>query len=372
MKSTKEKIKILMIFGTRPEAIKMAPVYEIFSRDPRFEPLVCSTGQHREMFDQVIHFFKIPVHIDLQVMKVNQTLEWLTATLLERLSRVLEEVVPDLVLVQGDTTSTFVGALAAFYKRIPIGHVEAGLRTYNFDAPFPEEMNRQLTGRITDLHFAPTPRARENLLGENIPADRVFVTGNTSIDAILSAREKLDLQPAPHRPYILITAHRRESFGERFRQICLGLKQAADTYPDFDFIYPVHLNPNVREPVFNILKGNNIHLIDPAPYPEFVRLQANSHFIVSDSGGVQEEAPALGKPVIVIRDTTERPEGVEAGTNLLAGTSRDGIFKYIKLLMENKNKYQAMAQAQNPYGDGSASKQIHHIICNHLFGSRTS
>lgn len=357
-----KKRKVLLIFGTRPEAIKMAPVYFAFANDPRFEPLVCSTGQHREMFDQVVNFFNIPIDMDLAIMKPNQTLEWLTSALLEKISGALDEIKPDLVLVQGDTTSTFVGALAAFYKRIPVGHVEAGLRTYNFDAPFPEEMNRQLTGRITDLHFAPTPQSRDNLISEKIPAERVFVTGNTSIDAILDARDKLAGQPAPERPYILITAHRRESFGDRFRQICMAIKQAADEYKDFDFIYPVHLNPNVREPVFELLKGDNIHLTDPAPYPEFVKLQMNSHFIVSDSGGVQEEAPSLGKPVIVIRDTTERPEGVAAGTNILAGTSREGIYKNIKLLMEDKNTYETMARTRNPYGDGSASQQILQIV----------
>lgn len=364
------KHKILFIFGTRPEAIKVAPVYAAFAGHERFDAVTCSTGQHREMLAQVIDFFEMPTHHDLHVMKADQSLEWLTETILHRLGAVMEKEQPDFVFVQGDTTTTFIGALAAFYRKIPVGHIEAGLRTYNVHSPYPEEMNRQLTGRLTTLHFPPTPRAKENLLKENIPEDRIFITGNTAIDAILDAKLRLGAAPMPEHPYILITAHRRESFGDQIKQICLGIKQAADTFKDFRFIYPVHLNPNIRGPVHEILKGDNIELIDPQPYPEFVKMQLGAHFIVSDSGGIQEEAPSLGKPVVVIRENTERPEGVEAGTNIMAGTSREGIFKTIKMLIEDKEKYRNMARTRNPYGDGTAGKQILEITDRFFRGRR--
>ncbi len=363
---SKKKLRVLFIFGTRPEAIKVAPVYFALARDPDIEALVCSTGQHREMLDQVVDFFKIPIHYDLKIMKPNQSLEWITSAILDRLAAVIGETAPAMVFVQGDTTTTFIGALAAFYRHIPVGHIEAGLRTYNLEAPYPEEMNRQLTGRLTTLHFAPTPRARENLLKENVPPERIFVTGNTSIDAILDARDRVGKIDEPGKPYILITAHRRESFGEQIRQICLGIKQAAEEFKDFEFIYPVHLNPNIRGPVFEILTGENIRLIDPVAYPGFVRLLMGAYIIVTDSGGIQEEAPSLGKPVVVIRDTTERPEGLEAGTNILAGTSRQGIYSTIKMLIEDKEKYRSMAKARNPYGDGTAAVQIHRIVKNYF------
>lgn len=368
--------KILLIFGTRPEAIKMAPLVKALQNSPNFDAQVCVTAQHRQMLDQVLNLFDIQPKYDLNIMQSNQSLYDITASVLLKLKTVLDEYQPDLVLVHGDTTTTFTASLAAFYQRIPVGHVEAGLRTYNLDSPYPEELNRQLTSKITRYHFAPTVSSRQNLLQEYIPAEQIIVTGNTVIDALLWVLERIKSVPQRRQEleallakqlnfnlektkFILVTGHRRENFGLGFENICQALKQIAEQEPEVHIIYPVHLNPNVREPVQRILKGLvNIHLIEPLDYEPFVYLMSLAYLILTDSGGIQEEAPSLGKPVLVMRDTTERPEAVEAGTVKLVGTMRDTIVTEVLNLLENSNTYDCMAKAHNPYGDGKACARI--------------
>lgn len=364
----------MFIFGTRPEAIKMAPLIHAFKNDSRFNTTVCVTGQHREMLDQVLAVFDITPDIDLQLMRPNQTLGSLTAHVLEKLDILFNKNQPDFVLVQGDTTTVFTAALAAFYHRIPVGHVEAGLRTGNLQAPWPEEANRQLTTKLASLHFPPTQKSEANLLAENVDPARIFCTGNTVIDALLLAKGIVQkhnpailglpktLQPGTgvSPRMVLITGHRRENFGDGFENICKAINKLAKTYKDVQFVYPVHLNPNVREPVQRILDKTlcNVHLIEPQPYLQFVGLMERSHIILTDSGGVQEEAPSLGKPVLVMRDTTERPESVDAGTSRLVGTDAEKIISSISELLDDQIIYKRMATAKNPYGDGKASPRI--------------
>jgi len=386
-------IKILSIFGTRPEAIKMAPVIKELERHPeRFSSRVCVTAQHREMLDQVLVLFGIMPDYDLDIMRPGQDLFDITCNVLQGLKRVLEEERPDIVLVHGDTTTTMAASLAAYYLRIPIGHVEAGLRTHNKFAPFPEEINRHVTGVLSDLHFAPTFWARENLLREGVDSAAIHITGNTVIDALLAVVEKVR-QPeytaeivaylrtclpansatltSQSSRVILVTGHRRENFGTGFENICLGLSDIAEAYPSVEIVYPVHLNPNVQEPVKRILgTGNlkNVHLIEPVDYLPFVWLMDRSHLIITDSGGVQEEAPSLGKPVLVLRETTERPEAVEAGTVRLVGTNRDRIVTETRRLLEDAEAYKSMSMAHNPYGVGNAAKLIANALAlNRLF-----
>ncbi len=363
-------MKILILFGTRPEAIKMAPVVQALKQSRQFETKVCVTAQHREMLDQVLDFFEIQPDFDLNLMKPNQNLYGLSSEILLKMKKVLEDYQPDYVLVHGDTTTTFVGALAAFYHGAKVGHVEAGLRTYNKRAPFPEEINRQLTGRLTDIHFAPTLSAKQNLLAEGIDENHILVTGNTVIDALFQALEKLEdyrdeeierLEKIiqPDQKIILVTGHRRENFGKGFENITAALKQIALENPGVQIIYPVHLNPNVQKPVKEILDGiPNVHLIAPLKYPAFVWLMNKSFMIITDSGGIQEEAPALGKPVLVLRETTERPEAVEAGTVILVGTDPEKIVRYTKEILSKGDLYQQMKKAHNPYGDGKAAERI--------------
>ena len=367
--------KVLIIFGTRPEAIKMAPVVKGFqAAAPQIQTVVCVTAQHRQMLDQVLKLFGITPEHDLNIMKPGQDLFDITCNILSGLKGVLAAEKPDLVLVHGDTTTTFAASLAAYYAGIPVGHVEAGLRTGNKRAPFPEEINRKLTGAIADLHFAPTDAARANLLREGVVPATIFVTGNTVIDALLATTHRLQSQPELNAEFdkhfsfldrtkklILVTGHRRENFGEGFQNICLALADIACSAPDIEVLYPVHLNPNVRQPVAEILaarKLSNVHLIDPVDYLPFVYLMNRAHIIITDSGGVQEEAPSLGKPVLVMRDTTERPEAVAAGTVKLVGTSREAIVKECLNLLSNTADYQRMSQAHNPYGDGQATQRI--------------
>lgn len=367
--------KILIIFGTRPEAIKMAPVIKELQRHTdRFKTVVCVSAQHREMLDQVLNLFDINADYDLDIMRPGQDLFDITSSVLEGLKTVLERERPDLILVHGDTTTTMAASLAAYYCRISVGHVEAGLRTNDKYAPFPEEINRKVTGALADYHFAPTERARENLLREGIQDSSIIVTGNTVIDALLSVVEKIHTDDAlakrldeqflflsPSKRLILVTGHRRENFGDGFEHICHALAEIALSRSDVEIIYPVHLNPNVREPVKRIL-GNgdcrDIHLVEPIDYLPFVYLMERSYLIITDSGGVQEEAPSLGKPVLVMRDITERPEATEAGTARLVGTDRDKIVKNTNELLDNEKVYRAMSQARNPYGDGQAAKRI--------------
>lgn len=368
-------IKILIIFGTRPEAIKMAPVVKSFQAAwPRFQTVVCVTAQHREMLDQVLKLFDITPDHDLNIMQPGQDLFDITCNILSGLKRVLDLVRPDLILVHGDTTTTLAASLAAYYARIPVGHVEAGLRTGNKYAPFPEEVNRKLTGSIADLHFAPTETARANLLREGVDPAAIHVTGNTVIDALLSVIQRLEANPAlktaldqkfsfldAKKRLILVTGHRRENFGEGFQNICNALADIATSAPDVEVLYPVHLNPNVRAPVTEILASRclvNVHLIEPVDYLPFVYLMNRAHLIITDSGGVQEEAPSLGKPVLVMRDTTERPEAVTAGTVRLVGTSREAIVKETLNLLRNSDDYLTMSRAHNPYGDGHAVERI--------------
>lgn len=372
---------ILLVFGTRPEAIKMAPlVHELKKHPEDFITKVCVTGQHREMLDQVLSLFDIVPDYDLNIMKPNQDLYDITSRILVGMRDILNEVQPDVVLVHGDTTTSATAALAAFYKQIPVGHVEAGLRTGNIYSPWPEEMNRLITGRIATYHFSPTPLSRQNLLKENVRDEQITVTGNTVIDALHWVTEKLssddrlqntlqkELQGLGYdvtrlngeRRLVLITGHRRENFGEGFLNICHAIKTLATQYPNVDFVYPMHLNPNVRKPVFEILGigGNNVFLIEPLQYLPFVYMMEKSYLILTDSGGVQEEAPGLGKPVLVMRDTTERPEAVKAGTVLLVGTDQKKIEDGVTSLLENTEMYNKMSQAQNPYGDGHACERI--------------
>ncbi|PKM11430.1 MAG: UDP-N-acetylglucosamine 2-epimerase (non-hydrolyzing) [Gammaproteobacteria bacterium HGW-Gammaproteobacteria-3] len=366
-----DKTRILIIFGTRPEAIKMAPVVKAFKNDERFETRVCVTAQHRDMLDQVLDLFAIQPDYDLDIMKQNQGLTGITCAILTGLEPVLQAFVPHRVLVHGDTSTTLAASLAAYYRKIPVGHVEAGLRTGNIYSPWPEEVNRKLTGALADLHFAPTETARENLRQENVPAQRIIVTGNTVIDALHQVRDRLSADSAmqselaqrfpfiaPDKKIILVTGHRRESFGEGFENICRALKTLASR-PDVQIIYPVHLNPNVQEPVKRLLKDvDTIHLIAPQDYLPFVYLMQRAYIILTDSGGVQEEAPSLGKPVLVMRDTTERPEAVTAGTVKLVGANSGQIIAGAEILLDNLEAYNTMSFAHNPYGDGKAGQRI--------------
>ena len=375
--------KIILVFGTRPEAIKMAPLVKELEKYPdEFRTLVCVTGQHREMLDQVLRLFDIRPDYDLNIMKAGQTLYDVTSRVLCEFGKVLQKEHPDLVLVHGDTTTSMASALAAFYEQIPVGHVEAGLRTGNIYSPWPEEMNRQITGRIAVLDFAPTRFGLDNLVRENVPEERITVTGNTVIDALYYVIDRINSDAALReslewnicaqgydvsrlkdngRRLVLITGHRRENFGEGFRNICKALDTLSRRYTDVDFVYPMHLNPNVRKPIHDMFDGRmpeNMFFIEPLDYFDFVRLMELSHIVLTDSGGIQEEAPGLGKPVVVMRDTTERPEAVEAGTVKLVGTDYDKITNQISRLLDDAGYYNAMSQAVNPYGDGKACPRI--------------
>lgn len=373
--------KISFIFGTRPEAIKLSPLILAFRKHPDFDTHVCVTGQHREMLQQVLDVFEVIPDVDLALMQPNQTLGMLTSRAIEKIYDYLAENRPDMVIIQGDTTSVFCAALCAFYHRIPVGHVEAGLRTWNKYSPFPEEINRVLATRIADFHFAPTETSRDNLLKEGILPDKIFVTGNTVIDALHFAVRKVQPYPpvipgvpseimANGQPLVLITGHRRENFGSGFQNICRAVSSLAQQFPLISFVYPVHLNPNVLKPVFSLL-GNkqNIHLIEPLSYLPFVALMNRATIILTDSGGVQEEAPSLGKPVLVMRDTTERPEAVEMGTVKLVGADEKAIVSEISTLLTVQDRYNAMANAVNPYGDGRACERIIDIVSEVVFGS---
>ncbi len=365
------KIKVLSVFGTRPEAIKMAPVVERLKGKKSIQSFVCVTAQHRHMLDQVLNLFKIKPDYDLNLMKPGQDLTDITTGVLSGLRPVLKQLKPNLILAQGDTTTVFAASLAAFYEKIPMGHVEAGLRTGNVFSPWPEEMNRKLATAIARLHFAPTPQAKVNLLREGVPSKNIFVTGNTVIDALLEVVKRLHKNPSLNKllaqrfPYldskrklILVTGHRRENFGKGFEDICRALGELAQR-EDVQIVYPVHLNPNVQEPVKRILSSHKrVHLVEPQDYLPFVFLMSRAYLILTDSGGVQEEAPSLGKPVLVMRDTTERPEAVEAGTVILVGTDRRKIAKETQRLLDEPRRYQKMARAHNPYGDGHASERI--------------
>ncbi|MDR7119261.1 non-hydrolyzing UDP-N-acetylglucosamine 2-epimerase [Rheinheimera soli] len=365
-------IKVLSVFGTRPEAIKMAPLVNLLKETPGIESKVCVTGQHREMLDQVLKLFNIVPDYDLAIMKAGQDLYDVTTSILLNIKPVLRDFQPDIVLVHGDTSTTFAAALACYYEKTAVGHVEAGLRTGNIYSPWPEEANRKLTGALTKLHFAPTDTSKQNLLNENIDPAGIVVTGNTVIDALHQVVAKIDgdanltknfEQQFPYglngRRLVLVTGHRRESFGDGFEQICAGLKQIAQQFPDTDVVYPVHLNPNVREPVFRLLSDtSNVHLIEPQDYLPFVYLMSRSTVVLTDSGGIQEEAPSLGKPVLVMRDTTERPEAVAAGTVKLVGTDADVIVREVSRLLTDKAYYEQMSFAHNPYGDGKACERI--------------
>ena len=373
-------MKVLQVFGTRPEAIKMAPVVHALNNVNGIENKVCVTAQHREMLDQVLDFFSVKPDYDLDIMKAGQTLADVTARILTEFTKVLEIEKPDLVLVHGDTNTTFSASLAAFYKRIPVGHIEAGLRTGDIYSPWPEEANRKLTASLASFHFAPTEKAKLNLIAEGVDERNIFVTGNTVIDGLFLAIDKLEndeekqanykkqfsfLNPA--KKLILVTGHRRENFGDGFENICAALNELSKR-DDCEILYPVHLNPNVKEPVHNYLQDKkNIHLIEPQDYPAFVYLMERCSIILTDSGGIQEEAPSLGKPVLVMRDTTERPEAVDAGTVKLVGTDKDKIIAEVVNLLDNDGEYYAMSKAHNPYGDGTAAEKIRGIILNAKF-----
>lgn len=376
--------RVMLVFGTRPEAIKMAPLVQEFRKHPdQYETLVCVTGQHREMLDQELNIFGIVPDYDLNIMKPGQDLYDVTARILSGMRDVLSEVKPEIVLVHGDTTTSMAVALAAFYRQIPVGHVEAGLRTHNIYSPWPEEMNRQITGRIATHHFSPTPLSRENLLREGIDKSRILVTGNTVIDALYAVVNKIkndvplqlslgkELKAAGYdtdrlgveegRHLVLITGHRRENFGDGFLHICQAIKTLSEKYPNVDFVYPMHLNPNVRKPIKEVFGENrqsNLFFIEPLEYLSFVYLMEKSHIVLTDSGGIQEEAPGLGKPVLVMRDTTERPEALEAGTVKLVGTDYDKIVSEVSSLLDDTECYKRMSQAVNPYGDGKACERI--------------
>ncbi|MAX49381.1 MAG: UDP-N-acetylglucosamine 2-epimerase (non-hydrolyzing) [Gammaproteobacteria bacterium] len=373
--------KILLIFGTRPEAIKLAPLYKILkSKDSSFELITCTTGQHKEMLQQVMEIFDISSDIDLDLMRANQDLSDLTANILTSIRDVIRKVKPDLVIVHGDTTTAFGSSLASFYESIPVAHVEAGLRTNNLYEPFPEEFNRQIATKISHLHFAPTELSKMNLISENISKDKIFVTGNTVIDSLFLALNNLEQDKnksdliyneinkllgfdSQKKDYILITGHRRENFGDGFLNICHAIKELAQKFQHFNFIYPVHLNPNVQKPVKSILRNiSNVKLIEPLQYLHFLLLLKNCYLILTDSGGIQEEAPSLGKPVLVMRNTTERPEGVRSNTLKLIGTKKENIIKNVSELIEKKDVYNEMSNSINPYGDGTASKKILDIL----------
>ena len=367
-------MKVMTVFGTRPEAIKMAPVVKALKEAEGIVCKVCVTAQHREMLDQVLELFEIVPDYDLNIMKPNQTLSMITANVITGMEEVLIKEKPDLVLVHGDTSTTFATALACYYQQISVGHVEAGLRTYDKYSPFPEEMNRVLTGDIADIHFAPTESNRQHLLREGIADENIFITGNTVIDALLETAAKpyefedetlknIDFE---NKRVITVTCHRRENLGEYMAEIFSAIADIAKEYDDVEVIYPVHMNPKVREEANQYLGGiKNIHLIEPLTYQPFVKLQSKSFFIITDSGGIQEEAPSLGKPVLVVRKETERPEAVEAGTVKMAGVERDKVYKLAKELLDNKDEYEKMAHSINPYGDGKAAKRIAQIIQKH-------
>ena len=364
--------KVLVVFGTRPEAIKMAPVVKELCRRPdEFETKVCVTGQHREMLDQMLEVFDIQPDYDLDIMRPNQDLYDVSARILLGMRDVLRTEQPDLVLVHGDTSTSTFAALAAFYQQIPVGHVEAGLRTGNIYSPWPEEMNRQLNGRLCTLHFAPTETARQNLLRENVDNAHIVVTGNTVIDAlhwVVASGKTVAPQFGrdESRRMVLITGHRRENFGDGMKHICQAINALAEQFKDVDFVYPIHLNPNIRRAVHDIIDGSrsNVYLLEPLSYLEFVAMMQQSTLILTDSGGIQEEAPAFGKPVLVMRDTTERPEAIEAGTARLVGTDRSTIEQNVVLLLSDPEEYNAMAHATNPFGDGHASERIADFILN--------
>jgi UDP-N-acetylglucosamine 2-epimerase (non-hydrolysing) len=376
-----DKKKIMLVFGTRPEAIKMAPlVHALKAEEDKFEIKICVTSQHREMLNTVLKIFKIKPDINLDLMKQDQNLSNLMSLILNEMQNIFSKYQPDVVLVHGDTTTTLATSIAAFYKSIPVGHVEAGLRTYNLKAPFPEEFNRQITSKISKWHFAPTIISKKNLLSEGVSKSLITITGNTVIDAMHWVLKKIN-KDEKHRKnlenilnanlsfdwktvkFILITAHRRENFGEGFLQICSAIKKLASKYPSVHFVYPVHLNPNVSKPVYRILNGfNNIHLIKPLEYEAFIYLLKYSYIVLTDSGGIQEEAPSLGKPVLVMRDVTERPEAVKAGTVKIVGSNSLRIIESLSLLLDNKKHYQKMSRAHNPYGDGLASVRIVDVL----------
>ncbi|MDY2992105.1 non-hydrolyzing UDP-N-acetylglucosamine 2-epimerase [Ligilactobacillus animalis] len=368
-----KKLKVMPIFGTRPEAIKMAPlILELKKRAAEFETVVTVTAQHREMLDQVLEIFEITPDYDLDVMQPDQTITTITTNVMNRLEQVIQSEKPDIILVHGDTTTTFAASLAAFYNQTAIGHVEAGLRTWNKYSPYPEEMNRQLTDVLSDLYFAPTLQSKENLLQENHPVEQVYVTGNTAIDALKQTvaqdyqhdiLEKVDFS----KKVILVTMHRRENQGKPMEQVFKAMKDVVAKHPDTEIIYPVHLSPTVQKLAHAAFDGvERVHLIDPLDVVDFHNLAARSHFIMSDSGGVQEEAPSLGKPVLVLRDTTERPEGIAAGTLKLVGTEYENVKREMTALLEDETQYQQMAQAKNPYGDGQASRRILDAIAYHF------
>ncbi|MGR4041143.1 UDP-N-acetylglucosamine 2-epimerase (non-hydrolyzing) [Pseudomonas sp. JDS08PS003] len=371
--------KVMMVFGTRPEAIKMAPLARVLKHWPGLQLHICSTGQHREMLKQVLDSFELQVDKDLEVMTQGQSLNGLSQQLLIHLDTTFERLQPDIVLVHGDTTTSFIAALAAFHRQLPIGHVEAGLRTGNLRAPWPEEANRRLTGVIADLHFAPTAEAQANLLRENVPVENIEVTGNTVIDALLWMRhhqQQTQWRPAADSPLavlehnrrmVLITGHRRENFGDGFRDICEALATLAQRYPDVQFVYPVHLNPQVQSAVYGLLSDTpNIYLIAPQDYQHFVWLMGRSYFILSDSGGIQEEAPAIGKPLLVLRDVTERPSVLEGGTVLLVGTDRERIVRHASALLDDAEFHARMSRVHSPCGDGHASERIARRLCTWL------
>ena len=377
--------KIIFIFGTRPETIKLAPLYHYFNKhSPDLESIVAVTGQHKEMLKQALDLFEINPKYDFALMKPNQSLSDLTASIFKKVSSLLIEEKPDLVITQGDTTTTFVATMASFYEGIPIAHVEAGLRSFNNYSPFPEESNRKMVTILADYHFAPTKSSMKNLLDEGIKNEDVIISGNTVIDALKIIEKKLSnssqrqkyidyfmesygINFAIEKKRILITGHRRESFGEGFENICQAIKKIAIMNPDIEIIFPVHLNPNVQEPVFKVLEGiDNVFLIDPQDYEPFIFLMINANIILTDSGGVQEEAPSLGKPVLVMRENTERPEGIEAGTAMLVGTDINKITNSVQELLDNESAYEKMANAVNPYGDGHASKYIHDYLIQRL------
>lgn len=362
--------KILLVFGTRPEAIKMCPLVKEIQKYPsEFQTVVCVTGQHREMLDQVLQIFDVTPDYDLNIMKQGQDLFDVTSRVLTGMRDVLDAEKPDVVLVHGDTTTSMAAALAAFYRQIPVGHVEAGLRTHSIYSPWPEEMNRQITGRIATYNFAPTPLSKQNLLDEGVNPDKITVTGNTVIDAlhwvvknVMKEGERED-----NKRLVLITGHRRENFGEGFINICMAIKDLSERYPDVDFVYPMHLNPNVRKPVHEVFgdtPASNLHFIEPLDYLDFVSLMSRSTLVLTDSGGIQEEAPGLGKPVLVMRDTTERPEALDAGTVRLVGTDYDKIITEVSALLDDKEHYESMSHAVNPYGDGKACFRIVQFLKN--------
>lgn len=369
------KMKVMTVFGTRPEAIKMAPIVKAMEKEERIENIVCVTAQHRQMLDQVLNIFDIEPDFDLNIFKPGQTLTEITTKALEGLEKVIIENKPDLLLVQGDTTTVFAGALAAFYQKVKIGHVEAGLRSGNLYSPYPEEANRKLTGILTDFHFAPTEKNRENLLKEGYPDEKIFITGNTVIDALFHVvkdkyifnDELLDSIDFENRKVILMTSHRRENIGKPMENIFTAIKRIVEAHEDVEVVFPIHLNPKVRDIAYKVFDNHpRIHLVEPLDYEPFTNLMAKSYLVVTDSGGLQEEAPSLGKPVLVVREETERPEGIVAGTAKLLGTNEEKIYKEINMLLNEKEKYLKMSNAVNPYGDGKAAEKIVDIILQKL------